>query len=144
MSRRPGARRAAPRAARPPRRAPQAWRALLIALGLLLAQGPLLLHLLLVRHVACEHGELVEQAAPAHAIARESGPAHDRVDAAAPGSGHEHCDVLAVRHCPGDVAAPIVAPSLLCIEPPASLCARGETRPVALLSLAPKSSPPAA
>ncbi len=37
--------------------------ALLVALGLLIAQGPVLLHLLLVPHATCEHGELVERVA---------------------------------------------------------------------------------
>ena len=112
----------------------------------------MLLHLLLVQHATCEHGELVElvrpregPAAPARAVTRDNGPAPDRLDAAeAGGSDHAHCDVLALRHRPGDLAPAVGAPSLLSIEPGASLCARGETRPVPLLSLAPKSSPPAA
>jgi hypothetical protein len=119
----------------------------LIALGLLLAQGPMLLHLLLVRHVTCEHGELVELAPPQAdpAVTRESGPLPDRLDAAdAGGSDHAHCDILAVRHRPGDVAPGVGAPSLLCVAPRASLSGRGESRPVPLLALAPKSSPPAA
>src|SRR5262245_62086445 len=101
MSRRVGAVRAAPRAV--PRRAPsrtasalRSWQALLVTLGLLIAQGPMLAHLLLVRHVTCEHGELVEGAGhdgefthdadlrtasrSAHEASTEEGTPGDRVD----------------------------------------------------------------
>ena len=107
----------------------------------------MVLHLLLVQHVACEHGELVEVARPraAAAVTRDSSPLPDRLDAAdVGGSDHAHCDVLALRHRPGDVAPTVGAPSLLTIAPRVSLTGCGESRPVPLLSLAPKSSPPSA
>lgn len=114
----------------------------------------MLLHLLLVRHVACEHGELVElvelarsaaaPASPEAEVIRES-DAPARLEATeAGGSDHAHCDVLAVRHRPGDVTPAFGAASLLSIALPARLCPPGETRPVPLLALAPKSSPPRA
>lgn len=118
---------------------------LLIVLGVLLMQGSTLLHLLIVPHVACEHGELVEvHSTPSRPVAVPR-DAHDvRLDPAdASGFDHHHCDVLAVR-C-GPVAAPpfIAPPCLLFIEIAASLSERAEARPVPLLALAPKVSPPA-
>ncbi len=171
MIRRSGARRAASKRAVRPRRSPfrsrlqrvQSWGALLVALGLLIAQGPMLLHLLLVQHATCEHGELVEvsttgastrhvvsaSSAPSspseQAGAHAAGPLRERLDAAdGKGAGHDHCDVLGVRHRPTELVQTVVAPSLLSLELSPSLSARLEARPVALLALAPKSSPPAA
>ena len=168
MIRRSGARRAASKRAVRPRRTSlrtslqkvQSWGALLVALGLLIAQGPMLLHLLLVQHATCEHGELVEvsttaaprrpvvaapSAASEQAVARAGGPLRERLDAAdGNGSGHDHCDVLGVRHRPTELVPTVVAPSLLSLELSPSLSARLEARPVALLALAPKSSPPVA
>ena len=119
----------------------------------------MLMHLLLVPHAACEHGDLIEvgasvpatkatnataRAAPSRAEARESGSPQDRVDAAdGKASGHDHCDVLGVRHRPTDVAPAIDGPTVVSLEPGVSLSAGGEARPVPLLALAPKSSPPA-
>jgi hypothetical protein len=112
----------------------------------------MLMHLLLVRHATCEHGELVEAeaapAAPRSAVAPDAPDArtaHPRADAAdGRRAGHEHCDLCAMRGLPPDVAPFVGAASLLCVEPDASLGERGESRPVALLFLAPKSSPPSA
>jgi hypothetical protein len=106
----------------------------------------MLLHLVLVRHATCEHGELVEAeaAAPRRAIALEARTPQPRVEATdGPGrSGHEHCDLCALRYLPGEIAPFIGAASLLCVAPEASLGERDESRPVPLLLLAPKSSPP--
>jgi hypothetical protein len=119
--------------------------------ALLLLQGPSLLHLLLVQHATCEHGDLIEVGA----AAVEALPVHDGVRAAslsdqahvershADNTGHDHCDALAVRHRVPDVGVWIAPSTLL----PGTLIEdggeRGEARPVPLLSLAPKSSPPA-
>jgi hypothetical protein len=126
-------------------------RLLLIALGLLIAQGPMLLHLLLVQHETCEHGELVEVPVGARvAASRPAIPAAARANgsptlsegAVAPG-GHDHCDALAVRHRIPDVGPAIAAASLVWIAPIAAGGERAEVRAVPLLSLAPKGSPPA-
>jgi hypothetical protein len=123
----------------------RSWLALLTTLALLLAQGPLLLHLLLVPHRTCEHGELVELAraripAPAAQVPRSDHPQVD-LDRAGCGS-HEHCDALALRHRLPEVEPSVGPATLLRIDPIATAGARAERRPVALLSLAPKSSPP--
>jgi hypothetical protein len=131
---------------------------LLIALGLLIAQGPVLLHLLLVSHTTCEHGELVELSGDVHAPPPDasnrrhpSAPVAKRGNQADPpllvadhaeSRGHDHCDALAVRQLVPELAPCVAAASLLWIEPRALRGERGETRSVPLLSLAPKSSPP--
>jgi hypothetical protein len=118
---------------------------LLIALGLLLLQGPVLLHLLLVPHITCEHGELVEVAALAPgsraAELREPPSAQPQIKAGGQ-SGHEHCDALAMRHRVPDVAPAIACASLQWIEPIVACGERAGTRAVPILSLAPKGSPP--
>jgi hypothetical protein len=122
---------------------------LLIALGLLFAQVPSVLHLLLVQHATCEHGELVEvvghpgerpRALPDDH--RSEGP--QIAVSHADGSGHDHCDALAVRHQLPEVGISVAGPLLLSIAAAPACSERGETRPVPLLSLAPKSSPPSA
>jgi hypothetical protein len=115
-------------------------RVLLIALGLLFAQGPMLLHLLLVQHATCEHGELVDvsrQRGEHEPLAREQ-----RADSKT-GSGHKHCDALAVRHQIPEVGSAVAGASLVWIEPVAEGGERAEWRVVPILSLAPKGSPPA-
>ncbi|WP_437658586.1 hypothetical protein [Sorangium sp. So ce1182] len=145
-----------------PRGAPGArW----IALLALLAQLCGLAHALLVRHARCEHGELVHVGAlvsaahvghTAHAAAlaaaapqladdEASGPG-DRL-AAQDARRHvddDHCDAFALR---GQLGAPLhrVAEAtlleVLCLD---ALRPSPEVRPIPLLTLAPKSSPPAA
>ena len=132
-------------------------RVLLIALGLLIAQVPMLLHLLLVAHTTCEHGEMVELVGPigaGHAhplgshtpgpVAKSAGQNDPPAFVAdhADGRGHDHCNALAVRHRVPELPACVAAASLLWIEPLVLHGERGETRSVPLLSLAPKSSPP--
>src|SRR5262249_53880754 len=59
-------------------------------------------------------------------------------------NGHDHCDVLAVRHHLPDVGAPVAEASLVCITPASDGGEGVEARPVPLLCLAPKGSPPVA
>lgn len=129
-------------------RAPRALSVFLVALGLLFLQGPRLFHLLLISHTTCEHGELVEVASDSKHTAIdvwERDSEQDRADAGhGEDAGHDHCDALALRHLPSDIAKALGAPSLLTIEPRAVLSSRDGQRPVQILSLAPKGSPPAA
>jgi hypothetical protein len=120
---------------------------MLVAIGLLVLQAPSLFHLLLVSHTTCEHGELVELPAGSepHVSADDHDRSRERADRGHPEKqGHDHCDALAVRHRPADVAPPLVAPSLLTIAPAILLGESAESRPLAVLALAPKSSPPRA
>ncbi|APR82994.1 Hypothetical protein A7982_08343 [Minicystis rosea] len=128
-----------------------ALRVFLVALSLLVLQGPRQLHMLLVSHATCEHGDLVEvdhadsvrERAHRDATA-EKGAAHDEIEAADDSrSDHDHCDARALRHLPTSVDPFIVGASLLDVTPLVVLDEQAEERPVALLSLAPKGSPPA-
>jgi hypothetical protein len=131
------------RAARAPRRG--ALRVLLIALGLLLGQTTALLHILMVPHAPCEHGELIEVHTARRAAAPADSAKQSSVAAASPGDAeHEHCSETARPHRIDDVRPALGEASLLCIEPAFSLGDHPETRPVKPLSLAPKSSPPSA
>lgn len=162
MSRRVHPRSVAPLRARRTCDATRPLRLLVLALGLLLLQGSALLHLLVIPHAACEHGDLVDlRGESAHVLAL--GPqGRDAPAAAMPGDpradardvadaqpdrddpGHDHCDANALRHRPEALAPSIAEATLLCIAPEVSLSERGEARPIAVLWLAPKSSPPAA
>jgi hypothetical protein len=116
---------------------------LLIAIGVLLLQGPSLLHLLLVPHTTCEHGELVEVARrPEVPEAREARSTQPEIAVGHGAASHEHCDALALRHRVPDVAPAVAGASLAWIEPIARDGERAETRAVPILSLAPKGSPP--
>jgi hypothetical protein len=126
--------------------APRPWHGVLIALALLLLQGPSVFHLLFVPHATCVHGELVDASPHPQRSAHVGAPPdqdHPRIDRGdEDGAGHEHCDALAVRHRVPDVDV-FVAPATLL---PVTLIDAGgerlEARPVPLLSLAPKGSPP--
>ncbi|WP_437315185.1 hypothetical protein [Sorangium sp. So ce385] len=132
----------------------------------LLAQLCGLTHALFVRHARCEHGELVHVGALVHtghavgaarAAPRVEAAAPQQAEARAPGPGDEvaaegalrhvdddHCDAFALR---GQLGAPVhrVAEAtlleVLCLD---ALRPSPEVRPIPLLILAPKSSPPAA
>lgn len=159
---RAGARAAARRL--PGRRARVDRRARWLAVSALLAviaQLCGLTHALLVRHARCEHGELVHvgfaayvehaghagHAAPPAAAPERPGPAPsgDRL-AARDGLRHlddDHCDAFA--RC-GQLGAPVhrvAEATLLEVLPRATLRSSPEVRPIPLLILAPKSSPPA-
>jgi hypothetical protein len=142
---RPRARRSTP--GRPGRRArvrPAALASLAVIVGLLFAQLVQLSDLLLFQHTACEHGELV------HARAR--GPvkveaANDdesqRLGAAPAGEGdHEHCDALALRHHEGSVALHVPQATILVWLDSPVIVLGSPRRPIALLAVAPKASPP--
>ena len=128
-----------------PSRATPALRVLVIALSLLFGQGAAALHLWMVPHARCEHGELIEIGAAARAPASSSKADEPRIEVGARADGeHQHCDVNAQVHRLPEVSPWVGEASLLCIEPAGMLGERGETRPVAVLALAPKSSPPSA
>ncbi|WP_437956250.1 hypothetical protein WME76_33075 [Sorangium sp. So ce119] len=135
-----------------------------IALLALLAQLSGLAHALLVRHARCEHGELVHVGAlvdAGHGAARAALPAAaaapPQAEGGAPGPGDrvaaqdalphlddDHCDAFALR---GQLGAPVHRvgeATLLEVLRLAALRPSPEVRPIPLLILAPKSSPPAA
>ena len=148
---------AAPRRGRAPRL--RAWggvASLLFTLTILVVQLEFAAHLIVVQHTRCVHGELVH--ADGHAARDPSAPqdepsrdAADRMsgsDAAhgdIPSLSHEdeHCDALAVAHRTPDTPAALGAATVLAILPVAQLSAAPEIRPIGLLDVAPKSSPPA-
>ncbi|WP_438015692.1 hypothetical protein WMF18_33180 [Sorangium sp. So ce315] len=151
----------------PPRRRAAGLRARWIALVALLAQLSGLTHALLVRHARCEHGELVHVGAligavhaghgagaalpaaaggPQQAEGGALGPGDPRIAArdALPHLDGDHCDAFALR---GQLAAPVHRvgeATLLEVLRLAALRPSPEVRPIPLLTLAPKSSPPAA
>jgi hypothetical protein len=133
-----------------------AWRALACALGLaaMLGQVAGYAHLAFTSHVTCaEHGELVEadnggeqgaSAADTLAAREHAAGGHADLSAAAEGAhGHDHCTIAPhrrdrVTHDGArvrlDSASATVADGIrFAVAPP---------RPIALLALAPKSSPP--
>jgi len=147
-----------PRRARPSalRARPKALASLLVVFGLLFGQLLQLAHLLLVPHQACEHGELTHVAAPsvtpfvttnlppasAHA-ARRSGEDPRLVEASGKAAGeHEHCEPRALCRRDEGVAPFVGEASLLDVLDLGALPPAPERRPIALLSVAPKSSPP--
>jgi hypothetical protein len=145
VRRRPARAAASSRASGASRAGRRSLQILLIALGLLVAQGPMLLHLLLVPHTTCEHGELVEGRSTRPTAAPQQGERQEQIEAApAGGAEHEHCDASALKHRPAEFGVFIAEASILDIAPVVSLDERGEARPVPILSLAPKSSPPTA
>jgi hypothetical protein len=151
MFHRPRAQRPLRRRSRGPSRARKAsLLSLAILAGLLFAQLVQLSDLLLFPHYACEHGELAHahsrpsKAGPAPTAAPSSKGEAPRATAAQGESDHEHCDAAAIRQRE-------IAPSLHVAEatilgwiadPP--LVLGSPRRPIALLAVAPKASPPRA
>lgn len=140
-------------ARRPTRPSPEdrKLRSSVLALALLGVVGQLsgVAHLLLVPHAVCaEHGAVVHAAEHAHAAlattARESATAKV-VAAEHAGDDHdEHCGSYLVRRadaCVSNASAVHVATALLAPQPPLAAAAR--THGVAILTFAPKCSPPA-
>jgi len=115
---------------------------LALALVCLAGQLSTVVHLAVVQHTTCEHGELVE-APLAVTVAQPGDPGVSAPDDAAPPHSHDHC-VLNTSRRDGPrlarVSAPLatleVALPRLCADapPPAS---------IPLIFVAPKSSPPA-
>lgn len=139
-ARRPAQRRSGGRA----RVRPAALASLFIILGLLFAQLVQLSDLLLFQHRACEHGELVHgplrASSEATAASSEDEP---RLDAAPSGhDDHEHCDAMAIRHRAAALAVHVPEATLLAGTDSPVLASGSPQRPIALLAVAPKASPP--
>jgi hypothetical protein len=119
----------------------------IVPLALLAGQLSALAHSMAVAHDRCpEHGELIHRAAgapaPDAALAHGAQPAVIMVAAIA-GHGHEHCISFWARR---ELAGPPPRPSIE-LTPPPALAARPIDAPgldgrSALLSFAPKTSPP--
>ena len=146
--------RQSPRAQRPSRRRlggparvrPAALASLLILAGLLFTQLIQLSDLLLFPHYACEHGQL------AHAHASEPEPTAapstegeaPRATAAQAEGEHEHCNAAAVRHRELPLALHVPEATILGWIADLPLVLGSPRRPIALLAVAPKASPPRA
>ncbi len=119
--------------------------AALIAAALLAAQLGGAAHFALVQHVRCaEHDELVElpNAAASRAVAPVT-PHRSLATDASEAHGHDHCGIVALRCEAGHASAPraaVLAPQSSTDHAPPAL--RAPPPAIALLDLAPKSSPP--
>ena len=124
---------------------PSSWRSGVVAaiafMASLVAQYGIVAHMGLVRHEVCvEHGELVERGPGA--------PAAPAVPHSLPTADHDHCPLVAN---PAQAPAPSLAVVEVGVAPPLCLDAlpSTETPPtvsrtsLALLAVAPKTSPPA-
>jgi hypothetical protein len=113
----------------------------------IIAWAPLLgtLHQALVRHVVCEHGDLIElspaPAAATHA-SESAGPAVGAGDGRAT-HGHDHCSVGTLAKNVATVITSSSLGALLTLDRPVSLAARDANPVRSVLSNAPKTSPPA-
>lgn len=105
--------------------------------------------MLLIEHVVCDHGELVDEAghlpsrdAAARSAdeAREAGAALgvDRTDQ----GDHDHCDAASILHRADVDVSPLVDSALLSHLEPTFLSEGTEVRLASPLELAPKGSPP--
>ncbi len=141
-----------PRARRPAQRRlggrarvrPAALASLFIILGLLFAQLVQLSDLLLFQHRACEHGELVHGPLRAASEAAAASPEEEQRLLAAPAGhdDHEHCDATAIRHRVAALAVHVPEATLLAGTDSPVLSTGSPRRPIALLAVAPKASPP--
>lgn len=123
---------------------PAALASLAVIVGLLFAQLVQLSDLLLFQHSACEHGELVHGPArgPMKVDAAED-DGNQRLGAAPAGEhDHEHCSALAIRHREGAVALHVPEATILGWVDSPVLVLGSPQRPIALLAVAPKASPP--
>lgn len=119
----------------------------MLALGVLFAQLAQLAHFALVEHTVCEHGDLVHESAAKQAATRDAAPGESAGlrSAASIGAGeHEHCDARALPFQGAEIGPSCAEPTLLALIEIPTQAAHPERRPLAPLSLAPKSSPPAA
>lgn len=115
-------------------------------LGLLVVQLAAVGHQLLIRHSMCEHGAVVhadhEQHDAAPSVVHTSSEPAVEPGARAEGS-HEHCDPAGVRSSAVKIGAPLVPPTLLDgYLLPWSVRPQHARAPLAILSFAPKNSPP--
>jgi len=117
---------------------------LLVVLSVLFAFGMRLSHMLLVQHVICEHGHLVDEhkTATTDKKHRASVPT-DRVEDQDTGNldEHDHCDVMSVLHRSDGVSI-ISSVMMLSWLDPIGIQEARETLPIDVIALAPKSSPP--
>ena len=121
---------------------------LLLVLGVIVLQLGSAAHLVLVQHARCVHGELVhehDEHGDRAAASQENGGGVVAAsgDATGPSHDEDHCDALAVTHRIPDAPAPVGAATLLSLAPIAAIGAALEIRPIGLLDVAPKGSPPA-
>ena len=141
-ARRPAQRRSGGRA----RVRPAALASLFIILGLLFAQLVQLSDLLLFQHRACEHGELVHGPLRASSEAAAASSEDEPRLVAAPSGhdDHDHCDAMAIRHRMAALAVHVPEATLLAGTDSPVLASGSPQRPIALLAVAPKASPPRA
>lgn len=123
---------------------PAALASLAVIVGLLFAQLVQLSDLLLFQHRACEHGQLVHGPARGPERARAGDDdGNQRVTAAPAGEDdHEHCDATAVRHRQAALALHVPEATILGWVGLPVLGLGSLQRPIALLAVAPKGSPP--
>lgn len=123
---------------------------LLVIVSVLFAFGARLSHMLLVQHAICEHGHLVDaqDAQDEHRKesklrkVRSAEPiAQDEDREANNADEHDHCDVLSVWHHNEDVAVVAPTKTLSWIET-LGLQEASSSRPIDIIALAPKGSPP--
>lgn len=109
--------------------------------------------MLLVQHALCEHGELVHahEEAAGGAIGEDAGASGERASSAHPerGSagaltGHDHCTASVIHHAAAEIGESLAEPVLLSIDLSGLLTESFGARPIAMLALAPKGSPPRA
>ncbi len=120
---------------------------LVVALGMFFSQIVQLSHFFLVDHAVCEHGDFVHGDSAKHEVeATRAGTKDQGLQSSDPGDkgDHEHCDARAVRHHAAEIGPSLAEATLLALIDIPEHVAHPERRPVAPLSLAPKSSPPSA
>jgi len=140
----------APRGSAPSRRrrpAPRRLLPLILTLGVILSQIVGLGHNVLVAHSRCDHGAFIHEAEHAVVPTATSVAEHHHGNAVVQGGAgseddHEHCDPFAVT--PGLTSVnPVSAPLALVHGEVLPWSVRpASERTVAILSLAPKNSPP--
>ena len=144
-------------------RAAQAtWARLLLAVFALFLHGARISEAWIVQHALCEHGEVVhagayeaeESAGHAEEFSHHAGESAghaektsrhaEEISRHAEEPEHDHCVASTLHHRTGDIGPSIAEPSLIAIALSRGVASRPEARPIELLSLAPKSSPPRA
>jgi len=122
-----------------------AWWSIVVTIGLVTSQLFALGHLALFTHARCEHGALIHT----HVGPRDARPpaARDSGLSISPGGGseveHDHCNPFATPPALTSVIPPSAQASLLETLAPPGVCASEAESCVAILALAPKTSPTA-